>query len=252
MEDNVRVINRVFDIIEILAVTDHPMALTEIVNETGMSKTTVYRLLHTLHERHYVEKDANSCYTIGIKLIETVSNHINGLELQTESKPVLASLRKELNLTAHLGILDGMNVVYVEKLDLYPTTRLYTQIGYRSPAYCSSMGKCMLSSLSGDDLDEILYHFQFEKFTPNTISSANELRQYLKKVRKQGYAMDDQEYMTGHRCVGAPIFDYRGDVIASISASGPISQLTDEKLGYVISEVKKAAAEISQRMGYCG
>lgn len=250
MDDTIRVINRVFDIIEILAVSDHPMSLTEIVTESGISKTTVYRLLHTLHERHYVEKDSNNCYRIGIKLIETASNHINRLELQTESKPVLATLREGLNLAAHLGILDGMNVVYVEKLDLYPTTRLYTQIGYRSPAYCSSMGKCMLSSLSGEDLDEILFHFKFEQFTPNTITSAAELKQYLKKVRKQGYAMDDQEYMTGHRCIGAPVFDYRGDVIASISASGPITQLTDEKVDYVIKEVKRAAAEISLRMGY--
>ena len=190
------------------------MSLTEIVTESGISKSTVYRLLHTLHERHYVEKDSNSCYRIGIKLIETASNHINRLELQTESKPVLATLREGLNLAAHLGILDGMNVVYVEKLD------------------------------------EILFHFKFEQFTPNTITSAAELKQYLKKVRKQGYAMDDQEYMTGHRCIGAPVFDYRGDVIASISASGPITQLTDEKVDYVIKEVKRAAAEISLRMGY--
>jgi len=250
MEDSIRVINRAFDLLELLARTDHPMSLTEITAESGISKTTVYRLLHTMHERHYVEKDRNNCYTIGIQLIETVSSHINGLELQTESKPILATLREDLNLTAHLGILDGIDVIYVEKLDLYPTTRLYTQVGYRSPAYCSSMGKCMLACLSGDELDEILYRLRFEKFTPNTIISARELKQHLKKVRTQGYAVDDQEYMTGHRCVGAPVFDYRGDAIASISASGPISQVTDEKLPFVIGEVKKAACEISRRMGY--
>lgn len=250
MEDNVRVINRAFDLLELLARSNHPMSLTEIVSEGNISKTTAYRLLHTMHERHYVEKDKNNCYTIGIQLIETVSSHINGLELQTESKPILATLREDLNLTAHLGILDGTDVIYVEKLDLYPTTRLYTQIGYRSPAYCSSMGKCMLSCLSGDELDEILYHLKFEAFTPNTISSAKELKQHLKKVRMQGYAIDNQEYMTGHRCIGAPVFDYRGDVIASISASGPISQVTDEKVPFVVNEVKRAAAEISKRMGY--
>ncbi len=250
MEDNIRVINRAFDIIELLAHTNHPMSLSEIVSESGISKTTAYRLLRTMHERHYVEKGKDNCYTIGIQLIETVSSHINGLELQTESKPILASLREDLNLTAHLGILDGGDVIYVEKLDLYPTTRLYTQVGYRSPAYCSSMGKCMMACLSGDELDEILYHLKFEKYTPNTISTAKELKQHLKKVRSQGYAMDDQEYMSGHRCIGAPVFDYRGDAIASISASGPISQVTDEKLPLVIREVKKAAAEISRRMGY--
>lgn len=249
MEDNVRVINRTFDILELLAHTNHPMSLAEIVTESGISKTTVYRLLQTMYNRHYVEKDKNNCYTIGIQLVETVSSHINGLELQTESKPVLAALREELKLTAHLGILDGIDVIYVEKLDLYPTTRLYTQVGYRSPAYCSSMGKCMLSCLSGNELEDILYRMKFEKFTPNTIISAQELKQHLKKVRTQGYAMDDQEYMAGHRCIGAPIFDYRGDAIAAISASGPISQVTTDKMPFVIAEVKKAAAEISKRMG---
>lgn len=250
MEPSVRVMNRTFDIIEILSKAENPMNLTEISKETGISKSTVYRLLQAMNSRHYVEKDKNNCYTIGIKLVEVVSYHINGLELQTESKPFLSELRSELNLTVHLGILDAHEVIYVEKLDLYPTTLLYSQIGYRSPAYCSSLGKCLLSCLSGDELDEALYNCDFDKFTKNTITDIQDFKQHLKLVRKQGWAMDNEEYIIGHRCVGAPIFDYRGDAIASISASGHTAQISDEKLPLIIEQVKEAANQISRRMGY--
>ena len=107
MQDNVRAIDRAFDIIELLARAQEPLSLTEIVNSGGMCKTTAFRLLQTLCGRHYVEKDRDNRYAIGPKLVETASSHINGLELQTESKPILADLRRRLSLTVHLGILDG-------------------------------------------------------------------------------------------------------------------------------------------------
>lgn len=250
MQDGVRVVDRVFDIIELLSQAQSPLSLSEIVSQSGISKTTVFRLLQTLSKRHYVEKDRNNCYSIGLKLIECVSYHINGLELQTESKPVLAELRRDLNLTVHLGILDRHEVIYIEKMDLYPTTRLYTQVGYRSPAYCSSMGKCLLACLSGNELDKALYGCRFEHFTKNTFTNTADFKKYLKKVREQGYAVDDQEYVIGHRCVGAPVFDYRGDAIASISASGTIKEISDEELPHIAEEVKKAAAALSSKMGY--
>lgn len=252
MENNIRVMDRAFDIIELLSQEQNPMSLTEISRSTGISKSTVYRLLHAMNVRHYVEKDKNSCYSIGVKLVEVVSCHINGLELQTEAKPFLSVLRSELNLTVHLGILDADEVIYIEKMDLYSTAMIYSQIGYRSPAYCSSMGKCLLSCLSGDELEEALYNCKFKKFTVNTITNIQDFKQHLKKVRRNGWAIDDEEYILGSRCVGAPIYDYRGDAIASISASGSSNQVTYEKLPMIIEQVKETAMQISRRMGYSG
>ena len=217
-----------------------------------MSKSTVHRLLSSMCARHYVEKNADNTYSIGYKLMETVSLHINNLELLTEAKPFLSDLMRDLHLTAHMGILDGCDVVYLEKMDIYPNTRLYTQVGFRSPAYCSSMGKCLLSCLSGDDLEEALYGCDFKRYTPNTIPDIREFKRYLRVVRRQGWAMDNEEYQLGHRCVGAPVYDYRGTPVAAISASGSITQLSDRNLEAVIQEVKSAAASLSRRMGYVG
>lgn len=250
MEEHVRVVDRIFDILEQIAQADHPSGLSELVERTGMSKTTVHRLLTSLCARQYVEKHPDGTYSIGYKMIEIVSAHINGLELLTESRPFLNQIARDYDLTTHLGILDRYEVVYIEKMDLYPHTRLYTQVGYRSPAYCSSIGKCLLACLSGDELAEALYGCPFKKHTPNTITDIWEFKRMLKVIRKQGWAMDNEEFQTGHRCVGAPIFDYRGTAVAAISASGSIAALSDDRLEQVIREVKAAAAGISRRMGY--
>ncbi|MGN0332707.1 MAG: IclR family transcriptional regulator [Lachnospiraceae bacterium] len=250
MEENVRVVDRVFDIIEQLAASNSPMGLSDIAKATNMSKSTVHRLLSSMCARHYVEKNSDNTYSIGYKLMETVSLHINSLELLTEAKPFLSDLMRDLHLTAHMGILDGCDVVYLEKLDIYPNTRLYTQVGFRSPAYCSSMGKCLLSCLSGDELEDALYGCDFKRYTPNTITDIREFKRYLRVVRRQGWAMDNEEYQLGHRCVGAPVYDYRGTPVAAISASGSITQLSDKNLESVIQEVKQAAASLSRRMGY--
>lgn len=250
MEETVRAIDRAFTILENLATADHPLSLVELVAATGMSKSTIHRLLATLLARHYVAKREDAKYTIGYKLVEMVSSHINGLELLTEAKPFLAQISKGLNLTAHLGVLDGTNVVYIEEAEVYPAMRNYTEIGCHSPAYCSSIGKCLLAGLSGEELDAILFDYKFTKFTANTIASAVELKRLLRVVRKQGWAMDNEEYQEGHRCVGAPIYDFRGNVVAALAASGDLYSLPNEKLAEVIKRVKTAAEEISRRLGY--
>ena len=250
MEENVRVINRAFDILEVLAAHDSPMSLSEICRETGISKSTVYRLISTMNARHYVEKNSDSTYSIGYKLIETVSMHINHLDLLTEARPCLNDIMHTLGLTAHLGILDGCDVIYLEKANLYGSNKQYTEIGYRSPAYCSSMGKCLLACLSGNELDETLQNCKFQKYTANTITNLAEFKRYLKIVRHQGWAMDNQEYQLGHRCIGAPVYDYRGAAVAAISASGSTIQIPDERIEMVQKCVRQAASELSMRLGY--
>ena len=250
MEDNVRVVDRIFDILEQLAQADSSMGLSGIAQATGMSKSTIHRLLSSLCARQYVAKLPDNTYTIGYKMVEMVSSHIYGLELITESKPYLNYISHELDLTTHLGILDHDEVIYIEKMDTYPNIGRYTQVGYRSPAYCSSIGKCLLSCLSGDELEEALYGCSFKKYTANTITDPREFKRVLKVIRKQGWALDNEEFKTGHRCVAAPIYDYRGFAIAAISASGSTISLSDDKLEHVIKMIRESAVAISRRMGY--
>ena len=250
MTENIRVVDRVFDILEALSSSRKPMSLAEVSKATGLSKSTTYRILTSMVDRRYVERDEDGGYNLGYKFIETASSRINSLELLTEAKPCLSRMLWDLNLTTHLGVLEGAEVVYMEKMDVYPNTRLYTQVGYRSPAFCSSMGKCLLSCLSGEELSHVLDYCDFHRYTPNTICDRDEFVRHLRRVRADGWAMDDEEYQLGHRCIGAPVFDYRGTAVAAISASGTVTELADAKVDMVATEVMSAARHLSRRMGY--
>lgn len=249
-DKGVQSLERAFDIIEAIALEQSGKSLSDISTKTGLAKSTAYRLVSTMVNRGYLDKTDEGKYKIGLKLIEAVSCYINSLELQTEGRPYVARITAKLGLTSHLGVLDGDKVVYIEKMDVVSSVRMYSQIGLRMHAYCSSLGKCLLSNYSKQQLDVIMADCSFIKFTENTIAGIDELHEEMAKVRKQGWAMDDEEYEKGHRCIGAPIFDYRGDIIAAISASGDKNLLTDERIEEVAEYVKKTAMELSREMGY--
>ena len=250
-DNSVQSLNRALDMLEALGTHKDGLGITALARATGLSKSTAHRLAATLVERGFVEQTLQGGgYRLGLKYIEIASYYINTLELQTEARPYLREITADLGLTAHLGILDGHEVVYVEKLDILPGIRLYSQIGLRVPSYCSSLGKCLLSGLSGEELQILMGGCAFERYTERTLPGLEALRQELRKVRAQVWAIDDEEYEPGHRCVGAPIFDYRGDVVAAVSASGPVTLLDDALLPRVVEKVKAAARKISQRLGY--
>ncbi|MDR0885977.1 MAG: IclR family transcriptional regulator [Clostridiales Family XIII bacterium] len=246
----VQSVERALDILEALSIERRGLGVTEIATQVGLHKSTAHRLLSTLIDRGYAEKNADGIYRLGIKPIEVVSVYINSLELQTEARPYVAQISAELGLTSHLGVLEGDQVVYIERFDMYSGIRLYTQIGLRVNAYCSSLGKCLLSNFNTDQLDKILANCSFNKFTPNTISTLKDFHEEMKKVRRQGWAMDNQEFDLNNRCIGAPIYDYRGEIIAAISASGTPIVLPENRIEEVAAYVMEKASLISRSLGY--
>ena len=250
MEESFGVIDKALSTIEALAESNEPLGPTQLAKMLDMNKSTVYRILQTLCRRGYASRDDDGRYTCGAKLVEVASNYINSLELETEAKPYLVMLYSELGMPVHLGVLDDMNTVYVEKLDLYSGGPDYARIGYKTPAYCSSIGKCLLAALSGEELDKVLYRYRFVAYTPNTITNPQAFKEHLRTVRAQGWAMDNEEYMLGSCCVGAPVYDYRGDAVACVSVSGNKEQFSEEKREILVRKVQQAAGQISRRMGY--
>ena len=247
----VQSVERALDIIETVASAQEGKSLTEIAAITGLHKSTVYRLIMTLLNRNYLDKMEDGNYKLGEKLIENVSYYINDLELQTEARPYVAEISTHLGMAAFLGVLDGNKVVYLEKMNV-ASARLYFQIGTKVSAYCSAIGKCLLSNYSNEQLNDVMADCSFIKFTPNTISDMGNLRNEIAKVRRQGWAISDEEYEMGHRCIGAPIYDYRGEIIAAVSASGDKHVLTDDRIQEVAEYMVKAAGGISEKMGYLG
>ncbi|MDR0500981.1 MAG: IclR family transcriptional regulator [Coriobacteriales bacterium] len=244
-------IERTLDVLEALSDARHGMGVTELANRVGLHKSTAHRIVCALAQRGYVTKrQDDGHYQIGIKLIELVSYYINSLELQTEARPFVAQISTELGLIGHLGVLEGDQVIYIERMDFLTGNKLYSQIGQRVHAYCSSLGKCLLCKFSKEQLAVTMKDCSFNRFTPATISSLDTLWEELLLVRERGWAMDNMEYSSNSRCIGAPVYDYRGEIIAALSASGSPTMLTLERIDEVAACVVAKAADLSRNLGY--
>ena len=249
-EKGSQLIDRLFDILELLSLEKSGLGVTEIGHRTGLHKSTVHRIVNAMAQRGYIEKAAAAnAYKIGPKLVEISSIYLNSVELKTEARPYLNELTGRLGQPSHLAILDGADAVYIDKVDVENNIRLYSQIGRRIPVYCSGLGKCLLSGLTDNEIQEIVSRCSFEKYTANTIDKDEFLRQ-VGNVRADGWAVDNEEHEEGIRCVAAPVYDYRGKIIAAVSITGPNTAIAPEMDSETGALVKDIAYKISRRMGF--
>lgn len=248
----VQSLDRALDILEELAQSRKPLGLSELAREVSLSKTTVHRLLQTLLERGYVEKVQSGKYVIGPTMFNTLSYHINTLELQAEAKPHLHALQNLLGLTVSLGVLNGPFVSLIEREATNQSSDIFNHVGRQLPVHCSSMGKCLLSCLSNDELEEALYGFELSRRTEHTITSKSQLRMHLREVRRQGWAIDNEESELNHRCISSPVYNYRGDAVAVLGVSGTADELPEDRIDYIAQQVVHAAGRTSASLGYVG
>jgi len=164
----------------------------------------------------------------------------------------LQELRQDIGETVHLVIRNGDQGVYIDKVETRQTLRMYSEIGNKIPLYCTAVGKVLLSHLGRDKLEKMYKGKKLKKYTKNTITDWEEFFNELKRVRRQGYAVDNEEYEQEIRCVAAPVKNYEGQVIAAVSVSGPAFRITKEKVEEIAGKVKKKALLMSKRLGYTG
>lgn len=247
----VQVIDRALDILELLSIEREGLGVTEIGVKLDINKSTVHRIVTALTERGYIEKDTSKLvYKLGLKFVELSSMYLNNVELKTEARTYLWELTNKLGLTTHLGILDGIEIVYIDKIDIVSSRRLYSQIGKRIPIYCSALGKAILSSIGDKECNMLLSECSFEKFTTNTLNNKEEVIKQIQYNKRHGWFIDDEEHEEGIRCLAAPIYDYMNKVVAAISISGAntlISYENQNDIGIMLVETSK---KISKRLGY--
>jgi len=245
----VQSIGRALDILECLTRSDKSMGVTELSGRLGLHKSTVYRLLATLAYRGYVEQDEDERYNIGLKLFEISGNVLNKMDIRKKVKPYLVKLQEETRETIHLGILDGDEVVYIDKEESTETIRMYSEIGKRVKAHCTSLGKVLLA-YKRENLKELYEQGPLIRYTDNTIVDREVLGEHLAKIREKGYAVDDEEQELDIHCIGGPIFDYKGDIIAAFSIAGPSTRMTEKRVKELSRKVLEYSVEISHSLGY--
>lgn len=224
-------------------------SLTELAQNVGLNKATAFRLLGTLRSHGYVEKHPDTeRYHLGLRILHLSSALLQNLDLRIQAAPIMSDLVQRTNETVHLGVLDRGSVVYIDKVECGNSVRMHSRVGMQMPAYSTGLGKAILANLHAEQLEEVLAS-GLPPRTPTTITDAETLRAHLAEARARGYSIDDCENEDGIRCVGAPIFDHTGGVIAAISTAGPASRMTLERTLELGPMVREAARQISQRMG---
>lgn len=251
MANTVQSLDRAIEILEALANEGKSLGVTELSKKLGLHKSTVHRMLSTWVEWGYVEKSwDDDRYKLGLKVVELGSVYLNNIQLKTEALPYLRELMNKSHNTAHLARLEGGDVVYMDKVDVVNNIRIYSQIGKRLPAHCTALGKVMAAYANEREVEKIFSPEKFTALTDKTIIDKNEFLEELKKIKKEGWALDDEELQSGIRCVAAPVMDYRGEVIAAVSTTAPKEEFNNDKISEIKEYVKETARKISIRMGY--
>jgi DNA-binding IclR family transcriptional regulator len=245
-------VQKALKILQTFAVDSPELNLTEISRRLNSHKSSVFRLLSTLAAEGFVEKNPlTHKYRIGLKFIEIAHRSLQSFDWVSEASPLMERLSREVGEIVHLSILDGAEVVYLEKRGEGQGQGLTvsTNKGGRDPAHSCAMGKVLLAGLPSEELAKALRSAPLIKRTPNTITEIAALQRELEKVRKRGVAMDQEESFPGIKCVAAPIQDRNGKTVAAISVTAPSQRMGQQRMKDIRRLVIDTAHLISERIG---
>jgi IclR family acetate operon transcriptional repressor len=246
---SIAVIGKALDLLEALEGDGEP-TLTELSARSGIPKPTALRILANLEARDYVHRDAHGRYRLGLRLLQLGTHVTDRIDLRTLALPVMERLRDASNESVNLALPARTGIVYIEILQSAHGLRMAASVGALDAYHSSALGKAILAQFPGERVEEILGPGPLPSKTPRTLTTRAELVGELEQIRRQGFAIDEEENEIGARCIGAPIFDHRGTCVGAISVSGPVSRLTSERAGSIATRVIDAAAAISMRLGY--
>lgn len=197
-----------------------------------------------------VERTINGKFRLGLRLFDLGNRAIEQYDLRDRAQPHLRRLVTETEETAHLCILEGTHVIYIDKIEPARSVRMITRIGASNPVHCTSVGKAILAFLPEDRAADVLRRIRFERFTHRTVTTVEALRAEMEKTRRRGYAVDDEELEEGLRCIAVPLLDAQRLPIAAVSISGPSFRVTAQKLPSIANHLLQCVRGISVDMGY--
>lgn len=232
--------------------THREWGVTELARTLDLGKSTVHRLLTTLAEEGMLEQnDQTGRYRLGLAVFDLAAAVPTQYDLHEAVLMPMTELRSRVGETVQVGVLDGREVVYIERLDSPNTSQMFLQVGRRNWAHCSATGKALLAHLPRHQLDRTLDGWNLTTVTPHTIATVAELRTELERVRHRGFAENKAEAEEGVVSVAAPIRDGSGRVTAALSVAGPAERLDPVNQG-LIHAVMETAASVSRRLGHRG
>ncbi len=235
----------------LLALADEgSITLSDMSLKTGIPPSSAHRILVTLQKHGFVEFDEiDQKWSVGVEAFRVGSAYLVGTNLVEASHKIMRELMQETGETANLAIADGADVVFISQVETHNPIRAFFRPGTRGAIYASGIGKALLCQMERKNIEKLLRNNGLKKFTPNTLTSPDELFTNLTITKQRGFSLDDEEQYLGMRCVAAPIYNSFGEAIAGISISGPIIRFDNNQVLEFGPIVKRAANKITKIIG---
>lgn len=249
-DGGVQSVDRALSILETLAEDDEGYRLSDLAIRTGLSASTVHRLLATLESRRFVQFDrAESKWHVGVRSFTVGASFARRRNFSTQAIPYLRKLRDLTRETANLAVVDDEFIIVLTRMESREIMRSLTQVGGRVPMVTSGVGKAVLATYSDEDVGAVIRHHGMPRLTEKSIVRPSDLFRELEKIRKQGFALDDEEACMGLRCIAAVVYNDCAEPLAAISVSGMTSRLTDDRLPEIGQIVREVAEELTVALG---
>ncbi len=235
-------------ILEFLAQSRRGVTLSQLTRKLQLPRSTGHALLLTYQRTGYVQRcEKTGRYCLGFRLQALANLALGGTSLRTQSAPYLRQLMMDTGLAVHLAVMEDGEAIVIDRIEAPGTPHLATWVGKRMGLHCTALGKALISELPPDVLDELISKQGLMRHNENTIASRRALRVACENVQRLGYAIDDEEEEIGVRCIGAPVRNSAGEVVAAISISGTKAQL--ENISARAAQVMSTAAALSRQIG---
>jgi len=244
-------IKRAIQILNSFTIKEKELGVTELSKRLNLHKSTIHRILITLEDEGFIVKNqVSQKYHLGMKLFELGHIVQNQMEVRSAALPIMKELAKKTEESIDLNIFSDDRRVSIEKIESPHDVRRTIQLGKSLPLYCGGSGKALLAFLPDEDINRFVKKEKLLKLGPTTITDPKKLKKHLKEIKRKGYAISFEERVLGSASIAAPILNCSGEVVASLSVSGPVSRFTKKKISIFISLVKEATDKISAMMGY--
>ena len=243
---------RLLQIMECLAENRTPMRLQDVAKQVGMTQSTVLRYLYSLEHENYIYQDEETArYALTWRVCHLSENLNSYLGLRNITTTFINQLANSLSLGACLVVEHDCQCMYLDCID-NPNSSTLQRIGKQAPLYATGSGKLLLSQCSEHRLQQYISEDGLKQYTEHTITDPAVLQEELEKIRRQDYAMDEQECEIGLRCLSCPLRDYTGNIIAAVSVFGNVPEMLDSRIQFEIyPALREKTTIISSRLGYC-
>lgn len=241
-----RVLHKTLDILETIKQSESGLRLADLTRSVELPKATVYRILTTLEGRGYLDRGEDGAYRVAKKLGD-MQRDVPILQiLGRVAQPLMTQLVAATKETVNLGILDAGEVVVIDTVESPQAVRMSSKVGNRRHLHATALGKVLLGGLPDKEVTRLIRMKGMPRLTPQTLTSKPALTAELAKIRKQGYAIDDQENEIEGRCIGAPIHGPDGRVVAALSISSPVFRADIARVRALAPRLKETCTAISE------